>query len=77
MQQQSEWYGRVQGGFVGNPGPEVSQLLGSEVEERGRLTPNEGILSRGEHLTALEASIHEEWKPCRGMIVASSPHVDT
>ena len=25
----------------------------------------------------LEASIHEEWKPFIGMIVASSPSVDT
>lgn len=37
---------------MANPTPGVSQLLGSEVKKRGQLTPNEGILSRGEHLAA-------------------------
>lgn len=36
-----------------NPAPGVSQLFGSHVKKRGQLTPNEGILSRGEHLAAL------------------------
>lgn len=39
---------------MANPVPGVSQLFGSEVEKRGQLTPNEGILSLGEHLAALE-----------------------
>lgn len=38
---------------MANPVPGVSQLFGSEVEKRGQPTPNEGILSRGEHLAAL------------------------